>query len=164
MLDVVLIQSEIRLLIVIAESVLKTDTLVRHVFENITYFRTEIQAFGIDFRSPKIGGQSVSIRVKIELTGLLFIIHIPKIYKRNPTRFRICILPSVNNIQLFAQRIVHKAIIVHIVFGHTSITVNKQTGRPFIGYFFIEMGIQLKTTSVVAISIYKEWNIAYRFD
>ena len=81
LLDIVLVQSEIRLLIVIAESILETDTLVRHVFENITYFRTEIQSFGIDFRTPKVGSQFVSVGIKIELTGLLFIIHIPKIYK-----------------------------------------------------------------------------------
>ena len=49
LLDIVIIQTIIRLLIMRVKSILKTNTLIWQIFENITQFSGNIQAFRIDF-------------------------------------------------------------------------------------------------------------------
>ena len=126
MLDIVLVQPKIRLLIVTVKRILKTKTLIRHIFENIAYFRRNIKTFGVDFGTPKISCFFICIRIKVEFTSLLFVIHIPEIDETHQAFFGIIILIAIQNIDLFCQWIVEKAIIIHIVFGRSCITVNKQ--------------------------------------
>ena len=49
LLDIVIIQTIIGLLIMRSKRILKTNTLIWQIFENITQFSGNIQAFRIDF-------------------------------------------------------------------------------------------------------------------
>ena len=78
------------------------------------------------------------------LTRLLFIFHVSEIDKTHPAFFGIIILISIQNIDLFCQRIIQKPIPVIVHFCRARIAVQKQTTTPFIRQRFVKMRVQFK--------------------
>ena len=108
--------------------ILKTKTLKRHIWKNITNFGRNIQTLRVDFRTPKSCFPFIFFWFKIHFTRLLFVFHIAKIDKTNPAFLGICVLPTIQDIDLFCQWTIEKTIVIHIVFSNSCIPVNKQTG------------------------------------
>src|SRR5690606_737842 len=141
LLDVVCVESKVRMLIVQTESVLPSDSLIRHVRKNVTNFRRKIQTFRVNFRTPFFGTEHMSVRIVSHLSRLLFVIHITNVEKSNPAFFLIGIWPAVHHIDLTRNWVVEETVVVHVVFRKTSISVNKETTAPFIRKPMIEVRV-----------------------
>src|SRR5690606_27067747 len=114
------------------EGVLKTDALIRHVGKDIAEVGRYVESRRIDFRTPKVRRQAVAVRIKIKFARLLLIVHVPKVDKTHPSFFGIGILPTVQNIELFTQRIVDKPVIIHVILRDSGIRMEKKTAAPLL--------------------------------
>src|SRR5690606_10841507 len=112
--------------------ILKPETLPRCIRKNIAYFSRSIKLFGQNLRTPIIGGEFVSVFVKMNTSRLFFVIHITEVDKTHPTFFCIGILPTVHYVDLFPERIIQKMVMIHIVFACSGISVNEKRRTPFV--------------------------------